>query len=53
MAEAIIEDLRPDYLTLFTEPDTQAQNTGLEFSVSNFAATIRHAAEGLKHREYV
>jgi len=50
MAEAIIEDLRPDYLTLFTEPDTQAQNTGLEFSVSNFAATIRHAAEGLKHQ---
>lgn len=50
MAEAIIEDLRPDYLTLFTEPDTQARNTGLEFSVSTSAATIRHVAEGLKHQ---
>ena len=50
MAETIIEDLRPDYLTLFTEPDTQAQNTGLEFSVSSFTATIRSVAEGLPHQ---
>ena len=40
MAEAIVTDMRPDYLTLFTEPGTQAQNTGLDFSVSNFSATI-------------
>jgi hypothetical protein len=47
MAEAIITDMRPDYLTLFTEPGTQAQNTGLDFSVSNFSATIRHVVSGL------
>ncbi len=50
MAEVIIEDLRPDYLTIFSEPDTQATNTGLDFSVANFAATIRHVVEGLPHR---
>jgi len=47
MAEAIISDMHPDYLTLLTEPDTQAQNTGLDFSVSNFSATIQHVASGL------
>ena len=50
MAETIIEDLQPDYLTLLTEPDTQAQNTGLEISVSSFTATIRSMAEGLAHQ---
>lgn len=48
MAEAVISDMRPDYLTLLTEPDTQSQNTGLDFSVSNFSATIQHVASGLK-----
>ena len=47
MAGAIISDMRPDYLTLLTEPSTQAQNTGLDFSVSNFSSTIRHVASGL------
>jgi hypothetical protein len=47
MAEAIITDMRPDYLTLLTEPGTQAQNTGLDFSVSNFSATIQQVASGL------
>jgi hypothetical protein len=47
MAEIIIEDLRPDYLTIFTEPLTQSINTGLNFSVSNFADTIHHVVDGL------
>jgi len=47
MTETIISDMRPDYLTLLTEPGTQAQNTGLDFSVSNFSAIIRHAASNL------
>lgn len=47
MAAAVITDMRPDYLTLFTEPDTQAQNTGLDFSVANFSATIQHVLSGL------
>ncbi|MGD2270773.1 MAG: hypothetical protein PVI06_10285 [Desulfobacterales bacterium] len=51
MATFIIEDLKPDYLTLFTEPDTQSRNTGLDFSVSNFSAVVRHVAKGLNHKE--
>jgi hypothetical protein len=47
MAEIIIEDLRPDYLTIFTEPTTQSRNTGLNFSVSNFAETIHHVVDGM------
>jgi hypothetical protein len=47
MVEIIIEDLRPDYLTIFTEPTTQAKNTGLDFSVSNFADIIQHVVDGL------
>jgi hypothetical protein len=49
MAEAIIEDLQPDYLTILSEPDTQERNTGLDFSVSSFAGSIRHVVEGLRH----
>ncbi len=49
MTEVIIKDLRPDYLTLLTEPDTQSRNTGLKFSVSNFTAVVQHAAKGINH----
>ena len=49
MAEAIIEDQRPDYFTILSEPDTHARNTGLDLSVPNFAAIIRYVTEGLKH----
>lgn len=48
MAEAVIADVRPDYLTLLSEPDTQARNTGLAFSPAEFAATVKHVARGLK-----
>jgi hypothetical protein len=51
MATFIIEDLKPDYLTLFTEPDTQSRNTGLDFTVSKFSAVVRHAASGLNQKE--
>ena len=47
MVEIIIEDLRPDYLTIFTEPTTQSINTGLDFSVSNFTDSIHHVVDGL------
>lgn len=49
MARRIVENLRPDYLTILNEPDTQANNTGLNFSVPNYETTIRHVAEGLEH----
>lgn len=49
MATVIVSDLQPDYLTLFTEPVTQSQNTGLDFTVKAFSATVRHVARNLKH----
>jgi hypothetical protein len=47
MAEAVIADIHPDYLTVLSEPDTQARNTGLVFSASQFAATVKSAVKGL------
>ncbi len=49
MAERIVEGLRPDYLTILSEPDTAARNTGVDLAVSSFAAVIRHVAAGLDH----
>ena len=48
MAQMIVTELKPDYLTIFTEPDTQSRNTGLDFSVSNFASTIQHVVEAVE-----
>ncbi|UCG06306.1 MAG: hypothetical protein JSV83_20735 [Desulfobacterales bacterium] len=50
MAQIIIDELRPDYLTILTEPDTMKNNTGLNFTVKNFSTTIRHVVDGLEHR---
>jgi len=47
MAEAVIVDIRPDFLTILSEPDTQTRNTGLPFSPEEFAATIRQAVKNL------
>jgi hypothetical protein len=47
MAEVIIADIRPDFLTLLSEPDTLARNTGLPFSPLDFAAAVRQVARGL------
>ena len=48
MAEAAIADIRPDYLTLLSEPDTQSRNTSLTFSPAEFAAAVKSVARGLK-----
>jgi hypothetical protein len=48
MAAALIADIHPDYLTVLSEPDTQARNTGLAFSASQFAATVKSAVRGLE-----
>ena len=47
MAEAIAADIRPDGLTLLSEPDTQTRNTGLTFSPAEFAATVKQVARAL------
>ena len=49
MAMVIATDMQPDYLTLLTEPDTQSQNTGLNFTVKEFSATVGHVAGSLNH----
>jgi hypothetical protein len=47
MAEAIVADIRPEFLTILSEPDTQTRNTGLSFSPAEFAATVGRVAKGL------
>jgi hypothetical protein len=47
MAEALIADIHPDYLTVLSEPDAQARNIGLAFSASQFAATVKSTVTGL------
>lgn len=47
MAEAVIADIRPDFLTVLSEPDTQTRNTGLTFSPAEFAATVQQVARRL------
>jgi hypothetical protein len=47
MAEAILTDLQPDYLTVLSEPDTVAQHTGLTFPPEEFAATVQQVVQGL------
>jgi hypothetical protein len=49
MAAVIVTDMQPDYLTLFTEPHTQSQNTGLDFTVNKFSETVGYVARNLKH----
>jgi hypothetical protein len=49
MAEAVVADIRPDFLTILSEPDTQSRNTGLPFSPAEFAATVARVAKGLDH----
>jgi hypothetical protein len=49
MAEAVIADIRPEFLTILSEPDTQTRNTGISFSPAEFAATVRRVAAGLDH----
>jgi len=50
MAVVIVTEIQPDYLTLFTEPHTQSQNTGLNFTVNAFSTTVSHVARSLNRR---
>jgi glycosyltransferase involved in cell wall biosynthesis len=50
MMETVIRELRPDYLTMENEPDTQARNTGLDFSLDNYIRLINAELSGLDRR---
>jgi hypothetical protein len=47
MAETIVREIRPDFLTIENEPQTASANTGLRITVAAFAELIRHVTDGL------
>jgi hypothetical protein len=47
MVKTIIDEMHPDYLTLETEPATQARNTGLNFSVENVTDIVNFILDSL------
>jgi hypothetical protein len=47
MAETVLRELDPDYLTLENEPTTQQANTGLDFSVANQTEIVNYILSGL------
>lgn len=47
MAETVLRELRPDYLTVENEPTTQRANTGLDFSVADQTKIVGHILAGL------
>src|SRR3990172_7935657 len=50
MAETIIREMRPDYLTVQNEPGTQAHNTGLPMTVQNVTDLLEYVTRGLDKR---
>ncbi len=50
MSETIIRELKPDFLTLETEPSTATMNTGLDFSVKNVTEVVNFCLSGLDRR---
>jgi len=47
MIETIISRLRPDYLTIETEPKTQGINLGLDYSVASVIEYVEYFLDGL------
>ncbi|MDQ7850479.1 MAG: hypothetical protein QN152_04230 [Armatimonadota bacterium] len=50
MAETVIREVRPDYLTVQNEPGTQAQNTGLPMTVQHTTDLLEYVTRGLDAR---
>ncbi|MCX6000848.1 MAG: hypothetical protein NTU41_15050 [Chloroflexi bacterium] len=47
MAETIIREMHPDYLSLANEPTTEYMLTGIRQTPSDFAGTVRYILNGL------
>ncbi|MCJ7515916.1 MAG: hypothetical protein MUO89_08160 [Dehalococcoidia bacterium] len=47
IAERIVSEIHPDYLTLANEPSTEAMTTGLKVTVPEFTETVRYILNGL------
>jgi hypothetical protein len=48
--ETVIAGMQPDYLTFANEPETEAMNTGLEFSVQNMRELAEYILNGLDRK---
>jgi hypothetical protein len=47
MVEAIIKEIRPDYLTIDNEPLTQQRNTGIRYSVKDYMEMVQFILKDL------
>jgi hypothetical protein len=47
MVNLVAKELKPDYLTICNEPNTEKMTLGILQSPSQYAATVRHVMEGL------
>jgi len=48
--ETVIGSMQPDYLTFANEPETEAMNTGLDFSVQNMKELAEYILNGLDRK---
>jgi hypothetical protein len=49
MAEDILKEMRPDYLTIDNEPMTQQRNTGVRYSVKDYTEMVQFILKNLDH----
>lgn len=47
IAERMIKEIHPNYLTIANEPSTEAMATGLKVTVPEFTETVRYVLKGL------
>jgi hypothetical protein len=50
IAEKIVNEIHPDYLTLASEPSTEAMTTGLKVTVPQFSETVNYVLNGLDRK---
>jgi len=47
--EAILKEMRPDYLTIDNEPMTMQRNTGVRYSVKDYTEMVQFILKNLEH----
>jgi hypothetical protein len=50
LAQRIINEIHPDYLTIANEPSTEAMTTGLRVTVPEFTKTVNYVLNGLDRK---
>jgi hypothetical protein len=50
MAQTVIDQLAPDYLTIENEPSTAQMNTGLDFSVDQYIGEIKFIEKNIRRK---